>query len=265
MNRSAARVSAIRRFVAVGLLSAGFALPGVAPAGATPGGAAGGHSGPSRDTAQQSVGVGGGLQASRRQDRQTWPGAPLNPRERLGVATSPETGGGGSPAPQNRRFAPPTLIPEAQIVPGGIIELDPESLPVLSLAASPVGTADLVAGAVGVADAVGIVPAVVASPSAALVPIAQASGPATVAAATPGARRHPQSVGVSHLPSRVSVTAELTDTSTGELAMLALPGLAVLLGVTALGIRLGHRNARASYVLQSMGTTTSMGTTRFLQ
>ena len=51
----------------------------------------------------------------------------------------------------------------------------------------------------------------------------------------------------------------LRDANFAELAAVALPGLGGIIAITALGGFLGHRQAKATYVLRAAGTA------RFLQ
>lgn len=246
MNRSAVRTTAIRRMVAAGLLIGFFSLSGPAVAAADQGGVQGGHSGPSRDGAQQSVASVGGPQAGRRQDRPVLGAGPVTARGRLSAVVVAESDGGGLPVAPTRRMAPTTLLPEAQVLRDGLIELDPQSLPVQTF---PVPTPGMTNSA-----AISVSPPIVVLPSApVLIPGAGPVEPALHATMPQAVGQHPP-VGA-HLPSRVSVTADLAETPLGELVLLALPGVAVLVGVTAVGIMMGHRNAKSAYVLQSMGTT----------
>ena len=102
-----------------------------------------------------------------------------------------------------------------------------------------------------------------AAPAAPPVPAAEPPGVAAVALAVPGIPppaappplpQAPQSVaaqtdsGQSELPDR------LRQTNLGNIAATALPGLAGIAALTALGGFLGYRQAKAGYVLRAAGT-----------
>lgn len=116
----------------------------------------------------------------------------------------------------------------------------------------------------GEADAVpvpappaGGAPGVAATPSA---PAASAASTALppASAAPPAPARQPEPLAAPPNPSRGGLPA-LPPADLGRIAALALPGLAGIAALTALGGFLGYRQAKAGYVLRAAGTA------RFLQ
>lgn len=104
-----------------------------------------------------------------------------------------------------------------------------------------------------------VVPGPVSQP-----PVAAPAGPRSAAAvpapsAPPPARRTPEPVAPQSDPVRLGYPPYLADADLARLAGLALPGLAGILGLTALGGLLGYRQARAGYALRAAATG------RFLQ
>lgn len=181
----------------------------------------------------------------------------VNPRLRFGPAIVAENEKQSLAVAPTRRAAPGALLPPVEALPDqaadGLIDVAVATSPAPLYTAPP-------AVVFSQGDySVSALPQVMAS-SPVLDPVARATGPVSPPAAAPLAvGSHPEPASGIRLPSHVPVPADLNEQTLSELALMALPGLAVLVAVTGFGIMIGQRNAKSAYVLQSMGTT------RFLQ
>lgn len=218
--------------VTAGVLSAGSGILGAASAFAEPGAGPGPGGGSSRQVNGLGQSLGTPPPGSNRAVRP--------PRARPGIPTD---AGSGNPAlaaaPARRAAVAPQLVMPADRVPSlPIDEPDAVLVPVVS-------PAPAVAPTVLAPVPSGPVRATIPSPPAAGPTVAQA--PASTTALDRPAVAMPR-------PSRLGLPAGVVEAALPRIDPVAMAGLIALLGLTAVGIFLGYRQARAGFVVSSMGT-----------
>lgn len=255
MNRSQRRAAVVNRSIAAGLLCVGFGLTAAAPALTDAGEDTGGA------VASNSDGVHRGVPAA-----PDVTDANVSAGPRRGVRYSPSrTDEEWHPRPFWCDFVWPVL-PFAPPLPytgnrNGILA---QFLP--TPAGPPAAVAILDAGE-HASTALPAPEAAAPAPAAAPEQPSGPSGPAPLAAALPAIVSNlpavvlppvvrPESVAPLPVPARIP---DLPSTNLGQIAAVALPGLAGIAALTALGGFLGYRQAKAGYVLRAAGTA------RFLQ
>ena len=271
MNRSQRRAAVISWALTAGLLHAGLGVSGSAISAADPGGSGAGGSGAGdRDGSHRDrdrFSNGGAAGPSTAAITKVAPRSAPIVLGRPAVGDSIVTG----PTTAAHSAVPTQLGQPADRVPPGLSWGSPLATASIPLSDVPFsGVPPLGTPSSGLPSALSGLPGT-ATPEVAwtgLTPPSAAGGPASVpaqlgipagppSAAPPVLRRALPAAG---RPAReLNAQGHLGESNLDDVAVVALPGLVGLIGLTALGGFLGYRQARAGFVLHSVGTA------RFLQ
>lgn len=250
------RAPVIALAIAAAALSGGVGVAAAAPAVADDGRAAG-DSGNDPGPRRPSRGDGPGVTAGSADDGSRPPGDPCPWWPRPIPQVLPAEG--GSSRGNSGLIVPATLIPTTPVPVFGdqrAPAAGPVALPVVpaftpAAPAAPGNAAPPTVAFPAAPRAVPVAPIArrPSAPAAATAPPARVSPPATRTAPAQGSAVMVQSPP----PVRLGYPEELRDADLAKVLATALPGLAAMAGMTALGGLVGYRQARAGYLLRAAG------------